>query len=63
MDLSLHLKSINCGWELMDGNGLSQRNVSKRLSSELWASSRSEEELRYTGDVMEIVSEVERNPS
>lgn len=47
----------------MDGNGLSQRNVSKRLSSELRASSRSEEELRYTWDVMEIVSEVERKPS
>lgn len=48
VDLSLHLKSIKSGWELMDGNGLSQRNVSKRLSSELRASSRSEEELRYT---------------
>lgn len=26
----------------MDGNGLSPRNVSKRLSSELWASTRSD---------------------
>lgn len=54
VDLSLHLKSINCRWELMDGNGLSLRNVPKRLSSGLWASSRSQEELRRKWNVMEI---------
>lgn len=53
MDLSLHLKSINFRWELMDGNGLSQRNVPKRLSSGLRASSRSKEELRCMYNVME----------
>ncbi len=44
----------------MDGNGLSQRNVPKRLSSGLWASSRSEEGLRYKWDVMESMNEVGR---
>lgn len=38
----------------MDGNGLSQRNVPKQLSSGLRASYRSEGELRYKEDVMEI---------
>lgn len=63
MDLALHLKSINSGWELMDGNGLAPRNVSKRLSSELRASSRSEEELRCKWGVVEIVSEGPRKQS
>lgn len=47
VDLSPHLKSINAGQQLMDGNGPSQRNISKRFSSELQAPSRSEEELWY----------------
>lgn len=53
MDLTLHLKSINRGWEVMDGNGLSQRNVTKRLSGGLQASSRSEEELRCESECHE----------
>lgn len=54
VDLSLHLKSINCGWELMDSNGLSQRNVTKHLPSGLQASFGSEEKMRCKWNVMKI---------
>ena len=54
VDLSLHLKSINGGWELMNGNGLSHGNIPKHLSSGLWASSRSREERLWEWSVMEI---------